>query len=186
MDAYDKQGLIGEGTYGAVYKAVHKETGRIVAVKKVRIGESKDGVSTSALREIMTLQELNSPYVIRMLDSFPHKKNLMLVFEYMETDLNKMIKDSSVRITQADVKAYMKMVLSALDHIHSNSIVHRDVKPDNLLVSSCGDLKLADFGLARVLTTPDAKLTHQVCMKSSACFYILPQCTPGCISTSLS
>ncbi len=85
------------------------------------------------------------------------------VFEYMETDLENVIKDRSRVLSAADVKAYMQMVLRALALCHANWIVHRDVKPNNFLVSAAGELKLADFGLARLYGSPERKYTNQVC-----------------------
>jgi len=165
MDQYEKGNVIGHGTYGSVCRAVHRPTGQVVAIKKIRVGDAKEGVHLSALREIKVLQELKYPYIIRLLNVFPHKQKLALVFEHMEADLETVIKDTGVPLLPADVKAYMKMILLAVNHIHSQKIVHRDIKPNNLLVSATGDLKLADFGLARIISSPDGRYTNQVFAK---------------------
>jgi cyclin-dependent kinase 7 len=154
MEAYNKGPVIGEGTYGSVFKATHKASGRIVAIKKIRVGSSKDGVHQSAIREIKALKELQSPYIVELLDVFPNKSSISMVFEYMDWSLEDVIRDKDkTPVTPSDIKAYMQTILQALDVVHSHSLVHRDIKPDNLLISSDGRLKLADFGLARCAAT---------------------------------
>jgi cyclin-dependent kinase 7 len=112
----------------------------------------------TALREVKLLRELSSlscPYIITLLDVFPLKKNLALVFDLMEGDLEAIIKDRSLILSTADIKSYMKMLLTALDVCHRSFVVHRDVKPNNLLVSSSGEIKLSDFGLSRLIGSPE-------------------------------
>ncbi|KAK9838165.1 hypothetical protein WJX81_005984 [Elliptochloris bilobata] len=163
MDAYEKCETLGEGTFGVVFKAIHKETGQVVAIKKIRLGKAKEGVNMTALREIKLLKELHSPYIVRLLDVFPHKRNLSLVFEYMESDLEALIKDRALILSEADVKSYMQMLLRALEVCHGHWVLHRDVKPNNFLIAASGEMKLADFGLARVFGSPEAgRYTDQV------------------------
>ena len=84
------------------------------------------------------------------------------VFEYMESDLEAVIKDRSLVLSAADVKAYLRMVLQALAHCHARWVVHRDVKPNNFLVAASGELRLGDFGLARLYGSPERRYTNQV------------------------
>ncbi|KAK9814600.1 hypothetical protein WJX72_008473 [[Myrmecia] bisecta] len=162
MDKYIKGEVLGEGTFGVVFKATHKETGQVVAIKKIRLGNAKEGIHVTALREIKLLKELRAPNIVRLIDVFPHKRNLSLVFEYMESDLEMVIKDRSLIISAADIKSYMQMLLQGLDFCHKHWVLHRDVKPNNFLVSPTGELKLGDFGLARIFGSPDRKFTNQV------------------------
>lgn len=162
MDQYDKGATLGEGTFGIVFKATHKETGQVVAIKKIRLGKAKEGVNVTALREIKLLKELHGPHIVQLLDVFPHKRNLSLVFEFMQTDLEIIIKDRSLTLSPADVKSYIQMVLKGLDFCHKRWVLHRDIKPNNFLVSATGELKLGDFGLARIFGSPDRKWTNQV------------------------
>eukprot|EP00850_Spirogloea_muscicola_P000705 SM000002S05785 [mRNA] locus=s2:2182707:2185182:- [translate_table: standard] len=159
---YIKGLTLGEGTYGVVFKAVDRETQRVVAIKKIRLGKYKEGVNVTALREIKLLKELRDPNIIELVDVYPHKRNLHLVFEFMESDLEAVIKDRSIVLSPADVKAYMRMTLQGLAQIHRKWVLHRDMKPNNLLIGPDGQLKLGDFGLARVFGSPDRKFTHQV------------------------
>lgn len=148
-----------------MYKARDSETGMIVAVKKIKIGsrvEAQDGINRTALREIKLLQELSHKNLIGLLDVFGHKSNVSLVFDFMDTDLEVIIKDSSVILTTPNIKAYMLMTLQGLEYLHVNWILHRDLKPNNLLVNSNGVLKIGDFGLAKWYGSPARINTHQV------------------------
>ncbi|XP_010279422.1 PREDICTED: cyclin-dependent kinase D-1-like isoform X2 [Nelumbo nucifera] len=161
-DRYLKREILGEGTYGVVYKAIDTKTGQTVAIKKIRLGKYKEGVNFTALREIKLLKELKDPNIIELIDAFPHKGNLHLVFEFMETDLEAVIRDRNIVLSPADIKSYLQMTLKGLAYCHKKWVLHRDMKPNNLLIGADGKLKLADFGLARIFGSPDRKFTHQV------------------------
>ncbi|TSM85989.1 Serine incorporator 5 [Bagarius yarrelli] len=98
----------------------------------------------------------------KLLDAFGHKSNISLVFDYMETDLEVIIKDTSLVLTPANIKAYILMTLQGLEYLHHHWILHRDLKPNNLLLDESGVLKLADFGLAKAFGSPNRVYTHQV------------------------
>ncbi|XP_071586580.1 cyclin-dependent kinase 7 isoform X2 [Heliangelus exortis] len=162
---YEKLDFLGEGQFATVYKAKDKNTNQIVAIKKIKLGhrsEAKDGINRTALREIKLLQELSHPNIIGLLDAFGHKSNISLVFDFMETDLEVIIKDTSIVLTQSHIKAYMLMTLQGLEYLHQHWILHRDLKPNNLLLDGNGVLKLADFGLAKSFGSPNRVYTHQV------------------------
>ncbi|GJP36361.1 hypothetical protein CLOM_g20875 [Closterium sp. NIES-68] len=159
---YVKGVTLGKGTFGVVFKAYDTHTGKTVAIKKIHLGDSKEGVNVTALREIKLLQELHHPHIIELIDIYPHKRNLNLVLEFMETDLENIIKDRSLHLSPADIKAFMRMTLEGLAYCHGKWVLHRDMKPNNLLIGPTGELKIADFGFARLFGSPDRKLTHQV------------------------
>ncbi|KAL2462837.1 Cyclin-dependent kinase D-3 [Forsythia ovata] len=161
-DRYLKREVLGEGTYGVVYKAIDTKTEQTVAIKKIRLGKQKEGVNFTALREIKLLKELKDPNIIELIDAFPHKGNLHLVFEFMETDLEAVIRDRNIVLSPADIKSYLQMTLKGLAFCHKKWVLHRDMKPNNLLIGPRGQLKLADFGLARIFGSPDRRFTHQV------------------------
>lgn len=161
-DRYLKREVLGEGTYGVVYKAIDTKTGQTVAIKKIRLGKHKEGVNFTALREIKLLKELKDPNIIELIDAFPHKGNLHLVFEFMESDLEAVVRDRNIVLSPADIKSYLQMTLKGLAFCHKKWVLHRDMKPNNLLIGADGQLKLADFGLARIFGSPDRKFTHQV------------------------
>uniref|UniRef100_A0A803MIJ5 Protein kinase domain-containing protein n=1 Tax=Chenopodium quinoa TaxID=63459 RepID=A0A803MIJ5_CHEQI len=161
-DRYLKREVLGEGTYGVVYKAIDTQTNQTVAIKKIRLGKQKEGVNFTALREIKLLKELKDPNIIALIDAFPHKGNLHLVFEFMESDLEAVIRDRNIVLSPADTKSYLQMTLKALAFCHKKWVLHRDMKPNNLLLAADGQLKLGDFGLARIFGSPDRRFTHQV------------------------
>lgn len=165
LKRYEKIEFLGEGQFATVYKARDIETDNIVAVKKIKIGsrqEAQDGINRTALREIKLLQELHHKNLIGLLDVFGHMSNVSLVFDFMDTDLEVIIKDNSIILTLANIKAYMLQTLQGLEYLHLNWILHRDLKPNNLLVNAAGILKIGDFGLAKLFGSPNRINTHQV------------------------
>ncbi|MFH4977475.1 hypothetical protein AB6A40_004184 [Gnathostoma spinigerum] len=162
---YEKIKHLGEGQFANVYKAKDLETNEFVAIKKIKLGsrhEAMDGVNRTALREIKLLQELSHENIIGLLDVIGHKTNIQLVFDFMETDLEHVVKDNSIILMPAHVKNITLQVLLGLEFLHLHWILHRDLKPNNLLMNSHGRIKLADFGLARFFGSPNRNYTHQV------------------------
>ncbi len=101
------------------------QTGQTVAIKKIRLGKQKEGVNFTALREIKLLKELKDPNIIELIDAFPHKGNLHLVFEFMETDLEAVIRDRNIFLSPADIKSYLQMTLKGLAICHKKWVLHR-------------------------------------------------------------
>nr|XP_051703599.1 cyclin-dependent kinase 20 isoform X5 [Oryctolagus cuniculus] len=164
MDQYCILGRIGEGAHGIVFKAKHVETGEIVALKKVALRRLEDGIPNQALREIKALQEIeDNQYVVQLKAVFPHGAGFVLAFEFMLSDLAEVVRHAQRPLAPAQVKSYLQMLLKGVAFCHANNIVHRDLKPANLLISASGQLKIADFGLARVFSPDGSRLyTHQV------------------------
>lgn len=101
------------------------QTGQTVAIKKIRLGKQKEGINFTALREIKLLKELKDPNIIELIDAFPHKGNLHLVFEFMETDLEAVIRDRNIFLSPADIKSYLQMTLKGLAYCHKKWVLHR-------------------------------------------------------------
>lgn len=101
------------------------QNGKTVAIKKIRLCKQKEGVNITALREIKLLKELKHPHIIELIDAFPHKENLHLVFEFMETDLEAVIRDPNLFLSPADVKSYLRMILKGLEYCHDKWVLHR-------------------------------------------------------------
>jgi len=173
---WEKLSKVGEGTYAVVYRGREVATGRQVAIKKIKVGQFKDGLDMSAVREVKYLREIHHPNVIELLDVFSAKKNLNLVLEFLESDLELIIKDRSTVFLPADIKSWLAMTLRGLEFCHRNFILHRDLKPNNLLVAADGQLKIADFGLARDFADPGHKMTCQVITR----WYRPPELLFGC------
>ncbi|GLJ26581.1 hypothetical protein SUGI_0515410 [Cryptomeria japonica] len=148
-ESYDKLDKIGQGTYSNVYKARDRETGRIVALKKVRFDTSEQESVRFMAREIKILRRLDHPNIVKLegLAKSRMQYSLYLVFEYMESDLASIISRADVKLTEAQVKCYMQQLLQGLEHCHERGVLHRDIKGSNLLVDKHGVLKIADFGL---------------------------------------
>ncbi|RAH62436.1 serine/threonine protein kinase [Aspergillus piperis CBS 112811] len=163
---YIKDKKLGEGTYAVVFLGhLRTDPSSFVAIKKIKVNaEYKDGLSMDAIREVKYLQELSHPNIIALHDVFSSKdQNLNLVLEYLPRgDLEMLIRDSNIHYGAADVKAWMGMLARGVWFCHENYILHRDIKPNNLLVAADGEVKLADFGLARSFADPYLNMTHQV------------------------
>ncbi|KAI5561604.1 hypothetical protein BDE02_16G127900 [Populus trichocarpa] len=178
MEKYEKLEKVGEGTYGKVYKAKDKLTGQLVALKKTRLQMDEEGVPPTALREVSLLQMLSqSLYVVRLL-SVEHidannsdddsKSNLYLVFEFLDTDLKKFIdshrKGPNPRpLSPSLIQSFLFQLCKGVAHCHSHGVLHRDLKPQNLLLDQeRGILKIADLGLGRAFTVPLKSYTHEI------------------------
>jgi cyclin-dependent kinase 7 len=165
---YIKGKKIGSGQYADVFEAtLVSDRTKLFAIKKIKIAaESADvGISYDSLREIRFLQELNHPNIIKLHAVFSTKdQNLNLVLEHLpQGDLLVLVQDTArTRYTPADVKAWMLMLMRGVWFCHQNFILHRDIKPNNLLIAANGEIKLADFGLARSFADPYAEMTSQV------------------------
>jgi len=149
-----------------VYSARVKATGKIVAVKEIKIDNCQDGIPSTAIREIAVLQELkNHPHIIN-LDQIVHGENknrLFLVFEYFNQDMKKYLDKLGEPMKRANYKSVLYQLLKGVEHCHERRIMHRDLKPSNLLIN--GDehqIKIADFGLARTMGLPLKSYTHEV------------------------
>uniref|UniRef100_A0A2K6MME8 Cyclin-dependent kinase 2 n=3 Tax=Cercopithecidae TaxID=9527 RepID=A0A2K6MME8_RHIBE len=179
MENFQKVEKIGEGTYGVVYKARNKLTGEVVALKKIRLDTETEGVPSTAIREISLLKELNHPnicglfslshlhflklYFSRLLDVIHTENKLYLVFEFLHQDLKKFMDASALTgIPLPLIKSYLFQLLQGLAFCHSHRVLHRDLKPQNLLINTEGAIKLADFGLARAFGVPVRTYTHEV------------------------
>lgn len=154
MQKYEKLEKIGEGTYGTVFKGRNRETMEIVALKRVRLDEDDEGVPSSALREICLLKELKHKNIVRLYDVVHSEKKLTLVFEHCDQDLKKYFDCLNGDIDMQVCRSFMLQLLRGLAFCHSRNVLHRDLKPQNLLINKNGELKLADFGLARAFGIP--------------------------------
>jgi cyclin-dependent kinase 7 len=137
-----------------------------VAIKKIKLQKEYDeGMAPDAIRELKHLQELSHPNIIALRSVFSSKdQNLNLVLEYLPLgDLEMLIKDvEGVIYGAADIKAWMGMLSRAVWFCHENFVLHRDIKPNNLLIAADGEVKLADFGLARSFSDPYRVMTSNV------------------------
>lgn len=177
-EEYEKIEKVGEGTYGVVYKARHKASDKIVALKKIRLENEDEGVPSTAMREISILKELCHPNVVYLRDVHLSESRLYLVFEFLSMDLKRYLDNlpEDEFIDKMLLKSYLYQILEALLFCHKRRIIHRDLKPQNLLIDSNGVIKLADFGLARAFIIPMRAYTHEVV----TLWYRAPEVLLGC------
>jgi serine/threonine protein kinase len=163
LEKYIKLDKVGEGTYGVVYKCRNKDSQELVALKKIRLENEDEGIPSTAIREISILKQMRHPNIVNLVDLIHGDKKLYLVFEFMDHDLKKFLEINGGPLPPQLVKSYLFQIISAIKYCHSKRILHRDLKPQNLLIDKNGMIKLADFGLARAFGCPIKTLTHEVC-----------------------
>lgn len=166
LSDYQRLEKIGEGTYGVVYKALDtRNDDRVVAIKKIRLELEDEGVPLTAIREISLLKELKDDNIVRLYD-IVHLDllKLYLVFEFLDLDLKKYMEliPAGVGLEPNMVKRFTLQLIKGTYFCHAHRILHRDLKPQNLLIDREGNLKLADFGLARAFGVPLRAYTHEV------------------------
>jgi cyclin-dependent kinase len=180
---FPKAALTRQGTYGVVYRATDLVDNKTVALKKIRLEAEDEGVPSTAIREISLLKEMNDVNIVRLLNIVHgdgHK--LYLVFEFLDLDLKKFIEAQPVSdggrakpfpmgtsqtvermgMGTEVVRKFMLQLLLGVRYCHSHRVLHRDLKPQNLLIDKEGNMKLADFGLARAFGVPLRTYTHEV------------------------
>jgi len=135
MEKYQKIEKLGEGRYGVVYKAQNKETGEIVALKRIRLDNEEEGVPCTAIREISLLKELRHPNIVRLYDVLHTERKLTLVFEHLDSDLKKFLDHYSGDIDAALIRHLAHQLLKGMSYCHEHRILHRDLKPQNLLIN---------------------------------------------------
>ncbi|VDN58788.1 unnamed protein product [Dracunculus medinensis] len=154
---------IGEGTYGTVYKALDKVSGTTIALKKIRLDQDSDGVPSTCIREISLLKELKHSNIIKLLDVIHKGSRLFLLFEFIDRDLQNLLKILKPRLLPTSyIKSFLYQLLQGLAFCHTHRVIHRDLKPQNILVTDSGIIKLADFGLARSFSIPGRCYTLEV------------------------
>ena len=151
---YKRQEVLGEGTYGKVYKAQEISSGRTVALKRTKSENMEEGISAVNLREICFLRSLRHPSIVSLQGVAISDSHLDLIFEYMSGDLRAYIDTLNSPVPEVQIKKFLTQMLSALHFCHSNRVIHRDLKPQNLLLDRSLNIKIADFGLARSFQIP--------------------------------
>ncbi|KAH7639746.1 cyclin-dependent kinase 16-like protein [Dermatophagoides farinae] len=161
LDSYLKLDQLGEGSYATVYKGFSNVLNRVVALKEIRL-QAEEGAPFTAIREASLLRELKHANIVTLHDIVHTRQTLILVFEYVDTDLSQYLERHPGGLNANNVRLFMFQLLRGLSYCHERRILHRDLKPQNLLISEQGELKLADFGLARAKSIPSHTYSNEV------------------------
>ncbi|KAL6894954.1 kinase-like domain-containing protein [Trichoderma evansii] len=169
VDHYDKLNDIEEGTYGFVARATELSTGRVVAIKRLKLeAGDPNGLPVTGLREIQILKRCQHRNVVKLEevvvgnDVGKPDNSIFLVLEFVEHDLKSILDDMPEPFLSSEVKRLLLQLASGVAYLHDNYILHRDLKTSNLLLNNRGLLKIADFGMARYVGEPAPKLTQLV------------------------
>ncbi|XP_043232040.1 cyclin-dependent kinase 12-like isoform X2 [Amphibalanus amphitrite] len=167
VDAFELVAQVGQGTYGQVYKAKNLDTGEVVALKKVRLENEKEGFPITAVREIKILRQLNHRNIVNIkeivtdkqtaVDFRKDKGSFYLVFEYMDHDLMGLLESGMVDFNEPCNASIMRQLLDGLSYCHRKNFLHRDIKCSNILLNNQGQVKLGDFGLARLYNAEESR-----------------------------
>uniref|UniRef100_A0A3B4AWC7 cyclin-dependent kinase n=1 Tax=Periophthalmus magnuspinnatus TaxID=409849 RepID=A0A3B4AWC7_9GOBI len=161
LETYIKLDKLGEGTYATVFKGRSKLTDNLVALKEIRL-EHEEGAPCTAIREVSLLKDLKHANIVTLHDIVHTDKSLTLVFEYLDKDLKQYMDDCGNIMSMHNVKIFLFQILRGLSYCHKRKVLHRDLKPQNLLINDRGELKLADFGLARAKSVPTKTYSNEV------------------------
>ena len=147
MNRYKVYRQLGDGTYGSVWKAVNRQTNEVVAIKKMK-RKYYSWEECVQHREVKSLRKMNHPCIVKLKEVIRENDELFFVFEFLECNIYHLIKDRDKYLPESRIRNWAYQILQGLNYIHKNGFFHRDMKPENILVT--GDrVKIADFGLAR-------------------------------------
>ena len=152
LDYYKFVKLIGKGAFGKVILGIHKLTGKYVAIKTIEKSYMKDDFSRKKVfREVYIMTKIRHANVIRLLEVFESSNHLLIVMEYAGGgDLLQYVRGHK-KINEEEAKGLFRQVVYGLGHIHSRSVLHRDIKLDNILLDSDHGVKICDFGVSKII-----------------------------------
>ena len=146
VDMFERLDVIGEGTYGKVFKARDCKTKQLVALKSVKLENEKEGFPITAVREIKILRQLQHPNIVNMIEIVTDKQDALdfrkdrgefyLVFEYMDHDLFGLLDSGLLELNCDQIASFMKQLLEGLHYCHSRNFLHRDIKCSNILINN--------------------------------------------------
>ncbi|XP_028330614.1 cyclin-dependent kinase-like 3 isoform X2 [Gouania willdenowi] len=160
MERYESLGLVGEGSYGTVLKCRHRDSGRLVAIKKFMDSDDDRTVKKIALREIKLLRQLRHDNLVNLLEVWKRRRRWYLVFEFVDRTLLDDLEQNPGGLDLNTSRGHLYQILRATAFCHQQNVIHRDIKPENILISQGGVVKLCDFGFARAVGSPSQGAAH--------------------------
>eukprot|EP00240_Pyramimonas_obovata_P016030 CAMPEP_0118942696 /NCGR_PEP_ID=MMETSP1169-20130426/36654_1 /TAXON_ID=36882 /ORGANISM="Pyramimonas obovata, Strain CCMP722" /LENGTH=283 /DNA_ID=CAMNT_0006887753 /DNA_START=73 /DNA_END=921 /DNA_ORIENTATION=- len=161
MERYVLDKRIGVGSYGTAY-LVHLKSDRNVqfVLKKIRLDNVSEKERAAAHSEVKLLSQLSHPFVLGYIDSFMHKNSVCIVTEYCESgDLYNKLKLCKKYLNEERVVEWFVQLMFALQYLHERKVLHRDLKTQNIFLTKEGNIKLGDFGIAKVLNSTEMAMT---------------------------
>lgn len=172
VSVFHRKHKVGQGTYGEVFMGADKVTGEIVALKRINTEQEENGFPITAIREVKILKALEHKNIVKLKEIVTSKeqnganegipRNVYMVFEYHEYDLTGILQSNEIRLSQDHIKSWSQQLLAGTHYMHVNKIIHRDLKASNILIGKNGQLKIADWGLARSWNADMKRLTNPV------------------------
>eukprot|EP00232_Nephroselmis_pyriformis_P009872 CAMPEP_0182894214 /NCGR_PEP_ID=MMETSP0034_2-20130328/24945_1 /TAXON_ID=156128 /ORGANISM="Nephroselmis pyriformis, Strain CCMP717" /LENGTH=297 /DNA_ID=CAMNT_0025027993 /DNA_START=269 /DNA_END=1159 /DNA_ORIENTATION=- len=157
MDKYVVLRRIGVGSYGAAHLIrLKKDPSKLFCLKKIRVDNVSPKERAAAHQEVKLLSQLNHPFILSYVESFQHYKHLCIVTEYCESgDLYQRLKKCKKYLPEEQIIEWFVQIGLAIQYIHERKVLHRDLKTQNVFLTKEGNIKLGDFGIARVLNSPE-------------------------------
>lgn len=164
MNDYETLGIVGEGAYGIVLKCTQKSTKETVAIKKFKDKDTEDSmIKKVIIRELRGLRSLKHPNIIHLKDAFRQNERLYLVFDFCDKSLLDLQEEfGNNGLPLGIIRSVMYQTLKAIDFMHERHFIHRDVKPENILLAEANHVKVCDFGFCRLLSKAEEPLTDYV------------------------
>lgn len=175
INAIEMGEVLGSGTFGVVFRAI--DNGTPVALKKVKMERQTEGFPITSIREMRILKILNHENIVKLHDVIIYTKatdgdhdnrgicdgDVFIVFEYVEFDLYGILKSPSAKLTKQHIKSYMHQLLNGMFYMHTQAVLHRDIKSANILLTRDNVIKIADCGLARLFHKDNQRMSREVC-----------------------
>ena len=177
--SYKIESVLGEGGMGTVYLGVHIQLGRKVAVKMLHPNLSKNASLRERFKnEASALAHLHQPNIVTLFDYYESDEGLFLIMEYVDgIELADHINKVSGPIDEKTSIHYFNQILDAFSFAHNNKVVHRDIKPSNILINKANDIKIMDFGIAKIMDSQ--KSLTKTGMQMGTVFYMSPEQVNG-------
>ncbi|CAI2387665.1 unnamed protein product [Moneuplotes crassus] len=158
---YKVLNLLGKGSFGSVYKVLSRKTRQIYVMKKIcNLSTLNKAYRNAARAEVDNLKKLNHPHVIKLMTSFEENDCLYIIQEYAQNgDIHKIIKrqrdKEKKRIKETQLWSILYEILLGLNHMHSNNVMHRDLKPLNIFMTSTHNIKIGDLGVSKIINSSE-------------------------------